>query len=237
MREHLMEDIRERLPGFEPRNDFDLWLVGFDYRGPNKDAEIHAYVDKELARLRERKEEGLVLKEATKSLNSFIEITGVCASLRAESEQSEHSPPVQVKPKKGQTNPHVFVRATPDSEYSIRLFPGAFATKEYCLDFVRSDTGEPVNSPFAFELWAVPASPLDLVPPMKLKSLENAFSGLGGGKPKPGAEKFVMRDGMTCVLRRPGLKNVKFKVPVRVEKADTSNSNEIVLEFPAEIRV
>ncbi len=110
---------------------------------------------------------------------------------------------------------NVFVRPIPNSSYSIRLFPGCAAAQEYCLDFVDNRTGLPVNSPFKFELFGAPntgASPGFRVTPMM--SLERGF-GIPQDQIPPGHEKFLLMDGMTCVLRRPGHKDVRFTVPTR----------------------
>ncbi len=110
---------------------------------------------------------------------------------------------------------NVFVRPIPNSSYSIRLFPGHAAAKEYCLDFVDNRTGLPVNSPFKFELFGAPntgALPGFRATPMM--SLERGF-GIPQDQIPPGHEKFLLMDGMTCVLRRPGHKDVRFTVPTR----------------------
>lgn len=100
----------------------------------------------------------------------------------------------------------------------MRLFPGAFVRQEYCLDFVKAATGAPVNSPFDFELWAVPGPPLHMLFPMRLMSLEESF-GVRPENVPPGTETFVLRDGMTCLLKRPGNRTVRFTVPVRMKEA------------------
>lgn len=80
----------------------------------------------------------------------------------------------QLKPYSGQRN--VFVRPIPDSEYSIRLWPGVSANREFCLDFVHTATGEATNSPFAYEIWNVPDPDVPLsLGPTRLSSLENNF--------------------------------------------------------------
>ncbi|KAI0642957.1 hypothetical protein C8Q79DRAFT_198853 [Trametes meyenii] len=120
-----------------------------------------------------------------------------------------------VKPD-GLGGPDVFIEAIPDSEYSIRLFPGSLSNSEYCLDFIDSRTGEPVNSPFKFDLICVPDpnAPIGSDPMFRMRPLECAF-GIEADKIKPGNEKFVFRDGQHCVLRRPGLRDVRFTIPIR----------------------
>ena len=104
---------------------------------------------------------------------------------------------------------------------------------EYCLDFVRTSTGEAVNSPFAFELRQVPDP---LVPwaaqPGPLVSLERAW-GKAQDEIMPGSEKFVLHDGWTYNLKRPGEMTVRFTVPVRTTPARSATpSNVHVLDLP-----
>ncbi len=131
----------------------------------------------------------------------------------------------------------VFVRPIPDSEYSFRLFPGSLSAAEYCMDFVDTATGKPINSPFEYELWAVPDPDtpwLSLPMTGKLRSIERGH-GIKQKDIKPGAEKFVLRDGQTCVLMRPGKRPLRFTVPVRrvetpdvVEDVDVADLPKVV---------
>lgn len=105
----------------------------------------------------------------------------------------------------------VVVHSIPDSDFSVRLFPGDPSEQVYCLDFVHNGTGYPVNSPFKFELWAGvwPRSAL-----ARVFSIEEAV-GLAPESILPGEEKFVLRDGQTCLFKRKGCRDVVFTVPVR----------------------
>jgi len=115
----------------------------------------------------------------------------------------------------------VFVRPIPGSEFSIRLF-GKYMEHErkYGLDFVRTSTGEPENSPFEFELhmvqprnssvpWHVPGGSA------RLHSMESGFGMRKGEKINPGEEKFILDEGTALLLKRPGHRDVYFEVPVR----------------------
>ncbi|CDO75337.1 hypothetical protein BN946_scf184966.g5 [Trametes cinnabarina] len=131
-------------------------------------------------------------------------------------------------------DPLVFVRPIPDSKYSIRLFPGSLSRAEYCMDFIDTKTGEPVNSPFEHELWSVPNSDTPwLTMPMvgKLRSAERGH-GIKQDDILPGEEKYFLRDGQTCILTRPGKRSVRFTVPIRrrpeIEEIETMD----VLDFP-----
>ncbi|KAI9062950.1 hypothetical protein FKP32DRAFT_1721670 [Trametes sanguinea] len=132
-------------------------------------------------------------------------------------------------------DPLVFTRPVPDSNYSIRLFPGSLSLSEYCMDFVDTTTGEPVNSPFEHELWSVPNpdTPWLTIPMVgKLRSAERGH-GIRQEDILPGEEKYFLRDGQTCVLMRPGKRPVRFTVPVR-RRPELQESAEAVdvLDFP-----
>ena len=142
----------------------------------------------------------------------------------------------QYKPKPGA--PNVFVRPIPNSKYSIRLFPGSLPAREYCLDFVRASTGEPVNSPFKFELWTVPRTSTPWLGGMAMRvhSLEKVY----GNRQEdivPGQEKSLLRDGQSCLLKRPGQRNLRLTVPVRAAAVQAANADEDVdeIDFPKTI--
>ena len=120
-------------------------------------------------------------------------------------------------------NQGVIVHQIPDSDFSVRLFPGDPAEQVYCLDFVHNDTGHPVNSPFDFELWggAWPRSML-----VRGFSVEESM-GLAPQAILPGEEKFALRDGYTCLLKRKGRgKGLVFTVPVRGRAVDSPASHK-----------
>ena len=101
------------------------------------------------------------------------------------------------------------------------------------MDFIDHDTGEPVNSPFNFELCSVPNA-LSQYPSLRLRSLERAW-GILPTNIAPGEEKFVLKDGMTCVLRRPGYRDIRFTVPLRISTPAPS-VDVVDLDFPAVVR-
>ncbi len=128
----------------------------------------------------------------------------------------------------------IFVRPIPDSEYSVRLFPGSISAAEYCMDFVDSATGEPVNSPFEFELWGIPNpdTPWLSFPICgQLRPIERAH-GIKRKEIRPGAEKFVLRDGQTCVLARPGKRSLHFLVPVWKMETPEVVDDKDMLDLP-----
>lgn len=141
----------------------------------------------------------------------------------------------QRKPRPGRDLVHT--RPIPGSRYSIRLWPGNPYVHEYCMDFVDTATQEAVNSPFEFELWAVPSldAPWLSMPSGRLHSLERNFH-IAQDKILPAEEKWVLRDGQTCLLKRPGKKDVMFSVPKRkVNSLPAAGYDVDVLDFPKEV--
>ena len=132
----------------------------------------------------------------------------------------------------------MYMRKIPGSEYSVRLFPGCYSLREWGMDFVRTATGEAVNRPFKFELWAVPnpKGPATQMGCGRLTSFEESF-GIARDKIRPGEEKFLLRDGDTCLLKRPGEKDIRFTVPIRPlpssPEAEAKEEPEVIeLDFP-----
>lgn len=215
-RDVCLQIISEKFPRFEPRNDFDIFTLGTStYNGDQ--AELGTWLDSKLAkcigrmgsleRVMDKMRSSLILPSST--------ITGVCApSCRDVYVQLKVAS--QLKPKPRGIERNVFLRPIPHTAYSIRLFPGSLDAQEYCMDFVDTRTGTPVNSPFQFELWAVPdpAKPWLGCGSLRIHNLESAF-GYSDDQILPGHEKFVLRDGQTCLLKRPGKKDIRFTVPIR----------------------
>ncbi|KAH9896424.1 hypothetical protein C8Q73DRAFT_685387 [Cubamyces lactineus] len=138
----------------------------------------------------------------------------------------------QKKPRLG--DKHVFIRPIPDSEYSIRLYPGSISAAEFCIEFVHTATGKAVNSPFPYELWSVPSPAMSgLSVPMvgRLKSAECAF-GIRQEDILPGEEKFLLCDGQTCRLKRPGKRLLRFTVPIRQRQSSRIDEDVDVLDLP-----
>ena len=124
-------------------------------------------------------------------------------------------------------NQGVIVHPIPDSDFFVRLFPGDPAGQVYCLDFVQNDTGHPVNSPFDFELWvgAWPRSAL-----AQVFSVEESM-GLAPQAILPGEEKFALRDGYTCLLKRKGRKDLVFTVPMRGRAVNSPVSHKPIARY------
>ncbi|KAI0629984.1 hypothetical protein C8Q77DRAFT_1064812 [Trametes polyzona] len=197
MREISMEAIRIHYPFYKPRNDWEvLYLSSAPYRGTDLKG-LRQFLDEHLKHeLQSCRSYQRLVDNATSTLDEPVDITGF-------------------KPRPGETY-GVFIRPIPKSKYSIRLFPGSDANRDYCLDFVLTATGEPVNSPFKFDLFAGPGpnTPIGFAPTVALRPLECAF-GFSQDKIPPGEEKFLLREGQSCILRRPGHRDVRFTVPTR----------------------
>ncbi|KAI0642958.1 hypothetical protein C8Q79DRAFT_1012954 [Trametes meyenii] len=195
IRELFRQLVRKQFPSYVPRNDWELLhLSDGNYHGD--ESGLHEYLDASLAAsVADLGSYEGVMKNATTILDELVDCTGL-------------------KPNPG--DPQVFVQAIPGCQYSIRLFPGNLESSEYCLDFVHSRTGEPVNSPIKFDLLCVPDpnAPIGSGPIVRMRPLECAF-GIPENKIKAGEEKFLLRDGQHCVLRRPGFRDVRFTVPIR----------------------
>ncbi|KAH9847612.1 hypothetical protein C2E23DRAFT_494194 [Lenzites betulinus] len=214
LRDVYIETARNLYPYYTPKNDFEiLVLSGGSYRGVALLEGIMQHIEEEMEKSIDAWQgtREFVLQNATKTLDTKADITGL-------------------KPRAG--DPGVYIRPLPNSEYSIRLFPGSKVASEYCLDFVLSATGEPVNSPFKFNLFAGPGptTPVGFAPTVGIQSLERSF-GVAPKDMRPGAEKFVLRDGQLCTLQRPGHNDVQFTVPLR-RRPEPPKPNVDILELP-----
>ncbi|KII84215.1 hypothetical protein PLICRDRAFT_702144 [Plicaturopsis crispa FD-325 SS-3] len=156
--------------------------------------------------------------------------------LRKTKEQLD-GPPDSIgrKPKPGEGDIHI--RKIPDSKYSFRLWGrGLEARRQYCLDWVHSETGEAVNSPFGsqYELWSVPNRRTPMVPCAsgRLATAEQAF-GMALKDIPPGQEKFVLVEGTACLFKRPGKQSIYFEVPVRPRPVNV-DPDILVLDFTGE---
>ena len=143
----------------------------------------------------------------------------------------------QLKPEHDD-QPGVFVLPIPNSTYSLRIFPGCRRDEEYCMDFVHTVTQQPVNSPFEFELWLIsgPAAPWNAPGVFRIHSIEHSFR-LASHMIRPGEEKFVLNDGKTYQLIRPGHKAVRFTIPRRVSPPTAVDPRLDILAFPAQLVV
>ncbi|CDO75338.1 hypothetical protein BN946_scf184966.g6 [Trametes cinnabarina] len=212
-RETCLEVVNRLYPKTKPRNDWDVLQLGTNPKREDDPEALNAWLDEHYENNIKTHGREMIDHSVKTVLDTYMEQTG--------------------KKPCGE-DPLVFVRPIPDSQYSLRLFPGSISRAEYCLDFVDSKTGEPVNSPFEHELWSVPNIDTPwLTMPMvvKLRSAERGH-GIKQDDILPGEEKYFLRDGQTCVLTRPGKRSVRFTVPVRRRPALEEVEPMDVIDFP-----
>ncbi|KAI0768662.1 hypothetical protein BD413DRAFT_629352 [Trametes elegans] len=211
---YYLEFIRKAHPGMQPQNDFELvtlgsdWLWGLTTREQKR--EWLAYQWAEQVAIHGGAD--VALQRATALADTPGECTGR-------------------KPLPGE--PNVTLIPLHNSGYAMRLWPGSFTAAEYCLDFVKKSTGEAVRTPPGYALWFVPdpSTPwLQGSAPVELVSLERGH-GIPEDEILEGEEKFVLRDGMNCVLRRPGCRDARFTMPLR-PRAETPYDDMDVLAVP-----
>ncbi|KAH9924071.1 uncharacterized protein B0H18DRAFT_1095186 [Fomitopsis serialis] len=212
MRDYCLEVVHRLYPGIMPRNDYDISTLA---------GEVYAWLDDMIRIEYAGWPEGCSTVEEATTL-----------SIKACEELLDQ--PAQVtgrKPRPGQR--HVYVRPIPDCDYSIRLWPGVVTAREFCLDFVHTETGEPTNSPFEYELWSLsdPTTPWLSVGSMQLRSIENKF-GVQTRDIRPGEEKFVLKDGLTCMLVRPGKRSLRFTVPIHRGETSAAEVEVDTLDLP-----
>jgi len=207
LRECLVEMVRKLYPGITPRHDYDLYVLAEgNYKGPLSNEQAYAWLDKSIR-----------ANATTYPGQPLPSIEEATALVNVGSEAFFNKPSSVLtgrKPRPGEGN--VFVRPIPHCDYSIRLWPGVSDQHEFCLDFVHTKTGKATNSPFKYELWSMPdpITPWLSRPGMKLISLENCL-GVRTPDIRPGEEKFVLKEGLTCLLGRPGKRPLRFTVPIR----------------------
>lgn len=209
-----LSGIAKFLPTYTPRDDFEiLALISWQNRPPNPtEAQIAAQIaeEREIVEM----EWGDKASEMVHNrLDEMVEPTGVSATFdKVFVASCQH----KVKFKPTAETRHVHTRTLPGTKYSIRLFPGQYAMRLWSMDFVLTATGEPVNSPFEFELFSVPNPKTPWLFGLGgwIRSAERSF-GIKQDEILPGEEKYLLQDDQTCLLRRPGKRTVRFTVPIR----------------------
>ncbi|EPS98239.1 hypothetical protein FOMPIDRAFT_1051639 [Fomitopsis schrenkii] len=202
MREACADVVRKLYPGIKPRHDFDLGFLSVgQYKGPLTNEAVYPWLDRRLDDEAKdykgcSKAEGRAraIEYVTKAMDEPARVTGT-------------------KPLPNQR--HIIKIPIPETDYSIRLWPGVAEQYQFCLDFVDTKRGEAINSPIDYELWTVPnpVTPWLFMGAMRVFSLENNF-GLETQDIRPGEEKFVLSEGMTYMFTRPGKKGLRFTVPI-----------------------
>ena len=75
--------------------------------------------------------------------------------------------------------------------------------QEYCIDFVRTSTCEPVSTPPGFEVWLA-SSPVGPPRELRLRTLEFGMSNKDPDDIPLVSKTFVVQGGQTCVLNGEG---------------------------------
>ena len=81
-----------------------------------------------------------------------------------------------------------------------------------------------MNSPFQFELFQVPNQANPYVPTARIHLLEH---GWGETTILPGEERFVLRDGMTYLLKRTGHEDIRFTIPTRSAPSTETDDHDV----------
>ncbi|KAI0676668.1 hypothetical protein C8Q78DRAFT_962120 [Trametes maxima] len=201
LRDLMTEQARKNNPGATPRNDIELLLFG------GEDVSSIANLDTWVSQHRQdaiRRHGSLEAAETAlrEFLDQEIETTGL-------TKPSHDDPEVKYL----SITPHTGASGI---ALSLRFWPGAHSRAEYYMDFVRSDTREPVNVPKGYRLWTIPDpdKPWLQIVSMELYSIEKAH-GIPADKIIPGEEKFVLRDGLVCQLMHEEQVVMRFHVPMR----------------------
>ncbi|KAI1785786.1 hypothetical protein LXA43DRAFT_856854, partial [Ganoderma leucocontextum] len=212
-RSYMLDRIRRRFPHYTPLNDFEILTLGVT-NDVVPGHELRRWLDEQFAvQVSLTGDPEVAIEGARRILDSPGGVTGC-------------------KPR--QDTPNVYVRAIPNSEYSLRLFPGNVALQEYCADFVRTSTNQVVNCPAGFELWSLPTGSAGSWGSRRIRSLGDTFSFmLRSYQGARGTDTFVLRDGQSYVVRRPEQSNVCFTVPKRTVVGADRRAGDYVLDFPA----
>ncbi|KAL0954909.1 hypothetical protein HGRIS_003841 [Hohenbuehelia grisea] len=215
LREVSLEKVQKQLPGFIPRNDLELLVLAAtpDAVQIDKD-DIYGSLDRHFA-------------------TAYLEDSTFGAGLLDLGKELfgpwfDGSPEVVtgMKPHPRDKNPYIRVRPIPNSQYSIRVFPGCPYDRFFCIDLLLTSTGRPVKLPANYELWALP--PADpMFPDIPMAPLEPHRRNCPEDD-----EKFVVHDGHRVVLKRAGQPDVRFTVPMRPHQVQAPVSPETIqLDF------
>ncbi|KAJ7632697.1 hypothetical protein FB45DRAFT_913201 [Roridomyces roridus] len=116
------------------------------------------------------------------------------------------------KPTTMKPQPGTYRVTIPNDNHFIRIFPGGTTVEHefYFLDFCRTSTKTPVDTPAGYVLrFEGEEDPMD--------SMETGYlKGMPGSKFAPGMEKYTVNDGTRICLQRPDRDEFLFDVPSRV---------------------
>ncbi|KAH9890031.1 hypothetical protein C8Q73DRAFT_667719 [Cubamyces lactineus] len=199
-RDTYLEFLQKAHPEMTPQNDFEILLLGSNWLKELKSAEEkRAWLAQQWQEHVDSEEFGsaeAVMESVKAMLDAVLPLAGR-------------------KPRPGDEG--VLQFSIPDSNYSIRLWPGPVEHAIYCLAFIDNATEKYVNVPADHTLWHLPPPAAPWLPGAGAVELVSAERSMGI-QPEDiieGEEKYFLRDGMTCVLTRPGKEKALFSVPLR----------------------
>lgn len=213
IRDACQKMIARKYPGFTPRDNFELYTLGAsNYQGPQSNLEawlrsvhgatLHRCFRGDLDRLN-----STYASMLSQSLDGSLGVSDhKCSRMGL-----VFSSNCQLKPAPEEKHGVIF-HNIPNSKYVIRLWPASPSLQVHCLDFMDTETSQPVNLPSSFELWTVLTNNSTTIEYQRLYSMENTH-GQYDEAIAAGEEKFVVRDGMQYALFRSGTEAFRFKVP------------------------
>ncbi|CDO68151.1 hypothetical protein BN946_scf184938.g3 [Trametes cinnabarina] len=212
-RDTYLEFLQKAHPELTPRNDFEVLLLGSNWLKEMKSAEEkQAWLAQQWQEHVDSEEFGSA-EAAMESVKAILDAVLPLAGR---------------KPRPGDEG--VLQFSIPDSDYSIRLWPGPLEHAIYCLAFVDNATQRYINVPTDHTFWHLPIPSAPWIPgagPVELVSAERSM----GIQPEDiieGEEKYFLRDGMTCALTRPGKENALFTVPLRQQPRGLYDSAQVM---------
>ncbi|KAI0642814.1 hypothetical protein C8Q79DRAFT_928664 [Trametes meyenii] len=198
----MEEQARKINPGLTPKDDLERILFG-------SGEDVSHIVDRDAWVVEGWKE--LIEEHGSKAdaeaalrdyMDQMVETTGLCKPSSDDPDAKYLSIPLRA--------------GVPHINLSLRFWPGPYSQAEYYMDFFRSDIREPVNVPEGYQVWMIPDpdKPWIQVVGMQLLSLEKAY-GIPSNEINPGAEKFLLRDGLIRQLTYHEEVVLRFEVPMR----------------------
>ncbi|KAI0081458.1 hypothetical protein K474DRAFT_1656605 [Panus rudis PR-1116 ss-1] len=204
LREAFLEMAQRKYPRVPPRHDFDIYtFASANFKGPRDSApEVYAWSDEQFE---------LTVRVNMARARPPITKEEAVAQVWTDAKELLARPSDQMIGRKPRKNdPRVKVQPIPDCDYSVRLWPGVASCYEYHLDFIRTSTGEDAIAPSNWEIWQT-TSPAQFGQGRRISSMERAF---GVKRTDLQEEKFLLREGSTYMVKRPGQKDVRFTVPI-----------------------
>ncbi|OJT05949.1 hypothetical protein TRAPUB_3136 [Trametes pubescens] len=198
MRSVYAKQARALHPDLTPKDDYEILMLGSDdLKGYTTDAK-RAWLSEEWT---ETVDEYGSEAEARQGIKEYLD---------AMVEPSGDKPTSD--------DPDVGYIPIPQTNLTLRFWPGSLAEAEYCMDFVVTATRTPVNVPDDYHVWIVPdpAMPWVQATMTEVLSIEK-IHGIHKNDIKEGCEKFILRDGLYCQLAYKDQSIMRFRVPARAQ--------------------